>query len=186
MRDVASTMAASADERVRGFVASAVAASVLAEEAPAEGLAAENPEPNVEDDEQRPIEFFDGGVQIEEAAPPEEPVSPELKDGVRMEYKERREAFLLRLQADANLGKLSRAARSSPRGSSEVAAPVELGSQLVSELDSAMRSEKFRSMVRLTRDRYAVLDESCGEVKRYTWNPSFGWTRPLPHHTYYE
>ena len=55
-----------ADERVRGFVASAVAASVLAEEAPAEGLAAENPEPNVEDDEQRPIEFFDGGVQIEE------------------------------------------------------------------------------------------------------------------------
>ena len=28
--------------------------------------------------------------------------------------------------------------------------------------------------------RYAYLDEAAGEVKRYKWNPSFGWTRNLP------
>merc|ERR1719443_2040238 len=101
-----------------------------------------------------------------------------------MEYKERREAFLLRLQAEANLGKARPPAQES-RASNEVAAPAE-PEPAASEPPSEMRSEKFRTMVRLTRDRYAVLDESCGEVKRYTWNPSFGWTRHLPHHTYYE
>jgi hypothetical protein len=145
------------------------------------------------------VGFWDDGRHVAGVGL-ERPVPPLPAAATQATKRERllvREPLLVTPERTKRIAQLSEIYAAAYRGkgvpttTTEVAEKPEAVQEKLDTPESSQSSSKpwprrFKTMVRVGTEKYAFLDEAAGEVKRYRWNPSFGWTRSLPPMPIYE